>query len=90
MSNPNPKHIREHQERKVAQFNELALRWIPEEVCLRSPGFADLTQRQRAAFMTFDYFMSTGGEEEVRRLISYLTHALETAAKMYWDEPTNN
>jgi hypothetical protein len=40
--------------------------------------------------MTFDYFMSTGGEEEVRRLISYLTHALETAAKMYWDEPTNN
>jgi hypothetical protein len=74
----------------VAEFNELARTWIQEEVCLRNPDFADLTLRQRAAFMTFDYFMSTGGEEEVGHLISYLTRALKTVATLYTDEPANN
>jgi hypothetical protein len=32
--------------------------------------------------MTFDYFMCTGGEDEVNRLIGYLTSSLEKMEKM--------
>jgi hypothetical protein len=76
MPNQNLKHIQEHRRRKLAEFNELARSWVPEEY--RAVSTVDsLTLRQQAAFMTFDYFMCTGGEDEVRRMISYLTRSLE-------------
>jgi hypothetical protein len=82
MKNQNPKQLREHQERKVAEFNELARSWIPKEQ-LSQTTIDSLTLPQQAAFMTFDYFMSTGGEDAVRRLVSFLTRAVETGATLY-------
>jgi hypothetical protein len=77
---------RQHQERKVAEFNALARSWIPAE-CRAVPGVDSLTLTQQAAFMTFDYFMSTGGEDEVKRLARYLIRAVETLGSLYRDEP---
>jgi hypothetical protein len=90
MQNQNPKHIREHRKRKVAEFNELARSWVPEKYLAAVPTMGDLTSRQQAAFMTFDYFMCTGGEDEVRRLISFLTRSLELWETMYGKGGANN
>jgi hypothetical protein len=89
MENQNPKYARQHQERKVAEFNALARSWITQEQLSRMT-LDSLTLSQQAAFMVFDYFMSTGGEDEVRHLISFLIRALETVAAMYWDEPPSS
>jgi hypothetical protein len=87
MQNQYPKYIREHQERKAAEFRELARTWVPEK-SLRAEILDSLTLQQQTVFMVFDYFMSTGGEDEVKRLIRFMSRALEMgAATMYWDEP---
>jgi hypothetical protein len=83
----NAKQFRKHQERKVAEFRELARTWISKEQ-LSQTNIDSLTLPQQAAFMILDYFMSTGGEDEVRHLIRFLTRALEEGVgTMYWDEP---
>jgi len=90
MQNQNPKHIREHRKRKLAEFNELARSWVPEEYLTAVPTIGDLTVRQLAAFMIMEYLMSTGGEDEVKRLISYLTRCLETMETMFGEGAANN
>ena len=78
MQNQNSKHIREHRKRKLAEFNELARSWVPEEYSTVD----NWTLRQSVYFMILDYLMSTGNVDEVNRLIGYLTSSLEKMEAM--------
>jgi hypothetical protein len=83
MENRNSKHIRErqqriraHRERKLAEFEELARGWIPEEY--RSDSIvADAPLSHHVYFMMLDYLMSTGNVDEVKRFFEYVTDGLE-------------
>jgi len=81
MQNQNPRHIRKHRKRKLAEFNELARNWVPEGY-FRDLTIDNWTLRQLVYFMILDYLMSTGNVDEVNRLIGYLTSSLEKMEKM--------
>jgi hypothetical protein len=90
MQNQNPKHIREHRKRKLAEFNELARGWIPEEYRVADPAVANAPLRQLVYFMILDYLMCTGNVDEVNRLIGYLTASLETMETTFGEGAANN
>jgi hypothetical protein len=90
MQNQNPKHIREHRKRKLAEFEELARGWVPEEYRAADPALVNAPLRQWAYFMILDYLMSTGNVDEVNRLIGYLTASLEKMETEFGEGAANN
>jgi hypothetical protein len=95
MSNPNPKHTRqrerrrrlaEHRRRKLAEFEELARGWIPEEYR------ADLTQsvKDLAYFMMVDWLMTTGNVAEVNRFIDFMVTGLAKLGRLQEKDAANN
>jgi hypothetical protein len=85
-----PKREKEHRRRNLAEFEELARRWIPEEYQRDEAIAANLSLEKMVYFMILDYAMCTGGKNEVAALIAHLRFAIDNLDAMSEDGAANN